>query len=117
MLLFVYGTLKRGGENHRLLAGQRFVAEARTVAEFKLYQLEGYPGLVPVFAGGNRIEGELWEVGPASLEELDRFEGTDVGLFARRRIPLDRPHESESVEGYLYLGEIAGRRDLGSSFP
>ena len=36
-LVFVYGTLKRGGENHRWIAQQQFVAEASTAPLYRLY--------------------------------------------------------------------------------
>jgi gamma-glutamylcyclotransferase (GGCT)/AIG2-like uncharacterized protein YtfP len=51
-LVFIYGTLKRGGGNHHLLAGQEFRGPARTAPGFTLYELTGYPGMVP--EGGDR---------------------------------------------------------------
>ena len=53
--LFLYGTLKQGGVSGHLLAGQRLVGSARTRAAFRLYELEGYPGRVPVAADGRSI--------------------------------------------------------------
>ena len=47
ILVFVYGTLKRGMSNHRWLRGQRFVDESRTLPSYRMYDLGGYPGLVP----------------------------------------------------------------------
>jgi gamma-glutamylcyclotransferase (GGCT)/AIG2-like uncharacterized protein YtfP len=113
--VFVYGTLKRGGENHRVLAGQRFVGPARTEPAFRLYQLEGYPGMVEA-PGGLSIAGEIWEVDPGALRRLDELEGTDSGLYARVPIRLLPPHETTPVETYLYRQSVAGRRDLGTSF-
>jgi gamma-glutamylaminecyclotransferase len=113
--VFVYGTLKRGGENHRLLAGQRFVGEARTEPAFRLYQLDGYPGMVAA-TGGLSITGELWEVDGPCLERLDELEGTAVGLYARVPVRLLPPHERTEAETYLCLQSMAGRRDLGTRF-
>ena len=56
--VFVYGTLKRGGENHRFLAGQSFLGPARTGPGWQLYQIDGYPGLVAETADGTSRD--LW---------------------------------------------------------
>src|SRR2546421_721985 len=44
-LLFVYGTLKRGGCRHGPLAGQRYRGETHTRPRYALYDLGDYPGL------------------------------------------------------------------------
>jgi gamma-glutamylaminecyclotransferase len=113
--IFVYGTLKSGGSNHRFLAGQRLVGTARTEPAFRLYQLDGYPGMVGA-PGGLSIEGEIWEVDAAALERLDELEGTAVGLYRRVPIHLLPPHHLLEVETYLCLQSMAGRRDLGTRF-
>jgi gamma-glutamylaminecyclotransferase len=113
--VFVYGTLKRGGENHRVLAGQRFVGPARTEPAFRLYQLDGYPGMVAA-PGGLSIEGEIWEVEASALSRLDQLEGTDSGLYVRMPIRLLPPHETTKVETYLYLPSVEGRPELGTRF-
>ena len=114
--LFVYGTLKRGGDNHRFLEGQRFVSAARTRPLYRLYELEGYPGMVAAAENGQSIEGEIWEVDPACLCRLDEMEGVDQGLYAREPIFLLPPHEPIPVQAYLFLGSVAGRRDLGTTY-
>ncbi len=115
-LLFVYGTLMRGGRNHRYLDGQRRVGEARTRAAYRLYRLDGYPGMVEAPLGGRPVEGEVWEVDRPCLDRLDRMEGTASGLYARVRIALQPPHESLNVESYVYRQSIAGRTDLGTRY-
>jgi len=114
--VFLYGTLKRGGTGHRLLQDQRFVGAARTQPAFRLYQLDGYPGLVAAGTDGRSIEGEIWEVTAACLAALDQFEGVAEGLYARAPIALLPPHDGLAVEGYLYRRSVAGRRDLGTGF-
>jgi gamma-glutamylcyclotransferase (GGCT)/AIG2-like uncharacterized protein YtfP len=115
-LVFVYGTLKTGGSNHRYLEGQRLVGPARTEAAYRLHLLDGYPGMVAAPAGGRSIEGELWEVDRPALERLDRLEGTDSGLYARARIRLRPPHEALNVETYVYQRRVEGKADLGTRF-
>jgi gamma-glutamylaminecyclotransferase len=114
--LFLYGTLRRGGVSHHLLAGQRFLGPARTRAEFRLYELDGYPGMAAAAAEGRSIEGEVWEVDPECLARLDRWEGVDEGLYAREAVPLLEGPPGGPAEAYLYRRSVAGKRDLGTAF-
>ena len=111
-LVFVYGTLKRGESNHHYLAGQRFVGRARSRPAYRLFELEGFPGLVAAPRDGRSVEGEIWEVDQKCLGLLDDLEGTASGVYARLSIPLLPPHDALEVEGYLYLGSVEGRREL-----
>lgn len=115
--IFVYGTLKRGGSNHRLMVGQQFVALGRTEPIYKLYELDTYPAMVDTPQDGCAIEGEIWSVDTACLAKLDRLEGLEEGLYKRVPIQLQPPHAPQPVEGYIYLLSIAGRRDCGSQWP
>jgi gamma-glutamylaminecyclotransferase len=111
--IFVYGTLKRRGSNHNLLAGQKFIAVARTQPLFQLYALNGFPAMVDAPQNGRSIEGEIWEVDEARMPALDELEDVAHGLYKRVPIHLLSPHNTLAVEGYLYLLSIAGRRDCG----
>lgn len=71
--LFVYGTLKRGQRNHRLLLGAPFGGEAR-IDGVRLYDLGPFP--MAIAEAGFHIEGELFGVDARLLAELDRFEGS-----------------------------------------
>ena len=84
--VLVYGTLLRGQPNHRVLAGARFVREARTAPTFELYDLGYFPGLVA--GGATGIAGELYDVDLATLERLDQLEG-HPSFYRRRSISLD----------------------------
>ena len=114
--IFVYGSLKRGFSNHSLLAEQHFVAIGKTRPRYKIYALSSYPGMVEVSENGRSIEGEIWTVDSACLARLDRLEDTAHGLYKRVPITLLPPHDKLSVEGYLYLLPITGRRDCGDSW-
>jgi len=76
-LLFVYGTLKRGGENHPKLAAHKV-------------RLVG-------------IRGEVYELSNREkvLRELDQFEGTDEGLFVRKLV--DVWVGSEKFKAWVYF--------------
>jgi gamma-glutamylcyclotransferase (GGCT)/AIG2-like uncharacterized protein YtfP len=75
LILFVYGTLMRGGVRHHVLAKQRFLGEARTRPVYALFDLGAYPGLVHRTDDGGAVHGELYEVAADLMERLDRIEG------------------------------------------
>jgi len=112
--IFVYGTLKRGGRNHRFLAGQQFLGEARTAPGYTLYSLGDYPGMVRSDHTSDQVTGELWAVDAACLEKLDKLEGVAEGLYERAPIKLDPALAVEATETYLYLRSLEGRLQLGS---
>lgn len=112
-LVFVYGTLKRGGENHGWIDKQRFVAEACTRALYRMYDLGGYPGMVHS-PDGISIEGEVWEVDEAGLLRLDILEDTEGGEYERVAVQLEGEFAAQDVEGYVYLRSVEGRREVGA---
>lgn len=70
--LFVYGTLKHGGHNHRYLGHCRFLGEAETVGSFPLEHI----CLLPVLGQGYRVQGEVYVPRDAAAwAVLDRLEG------------------------------------------
>lgn len=113
-LLFVYGTLKRGGSNHRQLSGQTFVATGRTVPGYRLFDLGDFPGMVSFPSAPDGVEGEVWSVDDAALLRLDDFEGVAQGLYRREPVALLAPFAGQTVQAYLYSHSVEGRRDLGS---
>lgn len=117
MLLFVYGTLKRGGENHALLAAQQFLGTARTAPGFTLYSLGNYPGLIALPGDQSGVEGELWRVNPECLARIDDLEGLAEGLYVRSVITLSEPITAEPVETYFYARNIEGQRPIGARWP
>jgi gamma-glutamylaminecyclotransferase len=114
-LVFVYGTLKRGGGNHAFMAGQEFVGEARTTAAYPLYELSGYPGMQAA-DGHAGVTGEVWSVDDGCLARLDELEGVSEGLYSRGPVSLLAPFADRTVEGYLYLKSVDGRRLLGDTW-
>jgi gamma-glutamylaminecyclotransferase len=86
-LLFVYGTLKTGERNHRLIADQWYVGPAATEPRYRLIDLGPYPGLIRDDADGLAVRGELWDVSRCCLLELDDFEGDN---YTRGPLGCDR---------------------------
>lgn len=122
-LVFVYGTLKRGGPNHALLAGQTCVGPARLAPGHALYSLGEYPGLVAEPASPDRVIGEIWAVDAVGLAALDELEGLAEGLYARLPAVLDEWPDSltadarfVAVQVYVYLRDVTGRPRLGDTW-
>ena len=85
-----------------------------------MYSLGDYPGLIEVEPGcGVHVRGEIYRVDQNCLQQLDRIEGVDQGLYERNEIrfnsPLDLPSfpPGESTLAYFYLGDLAGCTDCG----
>ena len=90
--VFVYGTLRRGGRNdiHRYQPLPCFVTAARVRG--RLYHLGRYPGLL--LGNGDWVQGEVYEVTPAVLTQLDHLEGllpVPTGEYHRRNVLVDTP--------------------------
>ena len=113
-VLFVYGTLKRGERNHRLIADQRFLGPAVSAPKYRVLDLGPHPGLIPDANEGLSIAGELWDVSNCTLEELDDFEGLP-DLFDRRVIELIG--ESQSVQAYFWVRAIPKGVASGARWP
>lgn len=87
-LVFVYGTLRRGGSNHFRMAGAEFLAPGTVMG--RMYKIDWYPGLV-LDDAGDEIHGEVFSIGPELLGELDVFEGVSAGEVEGseyRRVPV-----------------------------
>lgn len=115
MLVFVYGTLQRGRVLHEHLATHRFVGEAKTCPEYRLYRIGWYPGLIEASSAeeGLAIHGEVWDVDDGGLRSLDEVEDVDSGLYERRPIRLQAPFDQTEVIAYFYLGDVEGCSDNG----
>ena len=87
VLLAVNGTLMRGLElNGNLLrTGARFVREAKTTPQYRLYTIgDVHPAMLRVESGGNAISLELWEVPAPGLAAILQAEpaGLCIGKVA-----------------------------------
>lgn len=90
-LLFVYGSLKEGFPNFHVNQGRRVPGTYRTVQPYPLYLAEGVlPCLLPVPGRGQRVVGQLFEVGAAALARMDRLEKVgQPGGYARVTIDVE----------------------------
>ena len=76
-IVFVYGTLRRGGSNHFRMAAAEFIS-AGTVSG-RLYRVHWYPGMVLDDEAGDEIHGDVYAVDAETLATLDVFEGLSAG--------------------------------------
>ena len=114
--VFVYGTLKRGLYNHRLLerGNARFMGEVRTkrAQHVMLLADAGYPYLVKSTTDDARvIDGELYSVDDDTLTLLDELEEVSSGMYTRETIEVERLDGARATEeAYYYLA--GDREDL-----
>ncbi|MFQ6538840.1 MULTISPECIES: gamma-glutamylcyclotransferase family protein [Aphanothece] len=98
--VFVYGTLKRGMRAHHRLGGAAFQGEASLSGAW-LHDLGPFPMAVPAppEEPEAQVHGELFRVEPATLAQLDRFEGVPR-LYQRHWLEL-----SNHQRAWVYLGQ------------
>lgn len=112
-ILFVYGTLKRGGRNNHLVAGGRFLGEAITEPRYRVYDLGPHPALVVDEVSGLAVRGELWEVDAPALAALDEFEEVP-GPFVRAAVAVEG---ERAVEAYLWNQPVPPAAPSGDRWP
>lgn len=102
--IFVYGTLKRGFCRQAAIADQEFLGAGKTTADYLLFDLGDYPGLVAANeASGQEIHGEVYRVDADCLQRLDLIECVEQNLYRRGAIQLQDPWNKQPVVSYFYL--------------
>ena len=87
MKIFVYGTLKRGYGNNRLLTDSEFLGEHSTSPSFDLID-----GGVPFMIHGEfSVRGELYEVDALTRDLLDYLRQRERDFLSRRLGCCDSP--------------------------
>jgi len=104
--VFVYGTLKRGYQNHRLLRECEYVTEGYARG-CPLVDLGGYPGMIVASCDNAEFaEGEIYKLpedvrmARAILSSLDRLE-QEGRLY--KRVTMSIGTAGESIECITYL--------------
>jgi gamma-glutamylcyclotransferase (GGCT)/AIG2-like uncharacterized protein YtfP len=114
-LVFVYGTLRRGGSNAFRMDGAEFVGAGE--ASGKLYAISWYPGLV-LCGGSDAVKGDLFRVGASQLAVLDEFEGISAdeieGAEYRRVKAGATTGSGESLTAWVYewIGPVQENRRI-----
>lgn len=113
--LFVYGTLRRGQSNHRLLVSRYEQIVPGWIEGVELYSMDTFPMLVE---GRGRVRGEVVylcsdaDAYAAALAVLDRLEGVDDADGPYRRVlkPVHMATGEETV-AWVYMGRTELVRD------
>jgi gamma-glutamylaminecyclotransferase len=113
-VLFVYGTLKCGLRNHRLIADQEFLGEGVTEPRYRVFDLGPYPGLVTDEVNGLAVKGELWVVSDCCLAELDDFEEVP-GPFVRAAVRI--AGRGEEAQAYFWNRPVPVGAPSGAEWP
>ncbi len=101
--VFVYGTLKKGFGNHRLLSGAVFLGQAVTEEFYALY-VSGIPFVIRDKQVSS-IHGEIYLVGQAMLKDLDNLEG-HPGWYKREQISVclqDGKCTNKYIHAWIYF--------------
>lgn len=107
LLLFAYGSLRRGERDHDALLGSACQGTVRTSAGYRLVDLGVYAAMIA--SGHQAVVGELYEITRETRRRLDVMKEVGI-LFQRVRIQLE---DGRSAETYLMREEqVRGRRRL-----
>jgi gamma-glutamylcyclotransferase (GGCT)/AIG2-like uncharacterized protein YtfP len=103
MDLFVYGTLRKGMANSRLMRGARLVAE-KAWTQGELYDTEqGYPAMI---RGSGTVIGEVYRIDEnllVSIDELEDYYGPGDPDNLYERVVQTVCTESGFLAAYVYL--------------
>ena len=108
-IVFVYGSLKSGFQNHRYLAAAEPLGTGRSVPRYYMVNLQAYPAIVDAHrtsfrpASPGSVSGELYSVDDATLAALDHLEG-HPRYYVRRlcRVLLGDAGNERSVMAWIY---------------
>jgi gamma-glutamylcyclotransferase (GGCT)/AIG2-like uncharacterized protein YtfP len=111
-LVFVYGTLRRGGARAMSLSfpDSKFIAGAKVSGS--LYDLGAYPGLL-LNESNSLVTGEVYEVDDELLNELDEFEASSD--YVRKQVEISLGSDSRMCWTYEPNPESYSLRTLISS--
>lgn len=96
-LIAVYGTLKKGFENHFIIKNSKFLGSYVTKTRHVMLDL-GVPHCSVRWDIGMQIKVELYEVNEKTLERLDALEGHPHNYY-RDWVELEG-HESKKIQMY-----------------
>jgi len=109
----VYGTLRKGMGNHRLLQGAEHKLDYK-LHEHAMYCLGGIPGVKYTGNPEHTVNVEVYHVTPDILQRLDRLEGynadTHTGMYLREPaglVPIDGTPVPVSI--YIWNHDVNGR--------
>ena len=105
--IFVYGTLRRGFHNHKLLSTSEYLGTAKTVEKFTMFS-RGIP-FVSRSKKLCQITGELYRVSDSVLSSVDSLESyypdsPESSWYQRQEIDLITSDGSQK-RAYIYFND------------
>ena|SRR2546426_3788537 len=114
-LLFVYGTLRRGGERHSLLErlGAAYAGKGSVAGE--IYDLGAYPGALKSNNKSARVVGEVYQLPNTTqaLRTLDEYEGvsdSSAAILYSREIAQVTLENGQRLDAWIYWLSRAPQR-------
>lgn len=111
-LIAIYGTLRKGNGNHRLIKDSKYLGTFNSQPEFSLYTLGGFPGLK--INGKTSVVMEVYEVTDEVAKNVDNLEGYDPNKasYFYDKININTPYGLAGV--YIYVNKISENRLIAS---
>lgn len=100
-LIMVYGSLKTGFSNNRILTDSKLVGEAETVEAYNM-TADHFP-YVAKFPQFTTIKGEVWIVDNFTLHNLDILE-SHPSWYKREKVEV--VVKGEKVKAWMYFNEV-----------
>ena len=114
-LVFVYGTLKRGHGNNRILewGNSDYKGKYVTDVPYPLF-VDGLPYLLDREGAGKHVLGEVWNCDESTMKALDRLEGHPT-FYKRRKILVCKCKAMIQTKeilawAYFYQGKTEGKK-------
>jgi gamma-glutamylcyclotransferase (GGCT)/AIG2-like uncharacterized protein YtfP len=111
MKVAVYGTLRKGFSNNRLLNDSDYLG-TDILTGFEMYSLGAFPAIK---SGNGEIEVEVYEINPHTLNALDMLEGyldkySPFNMYNRESV------QTKYGEAYVYIWakSLTGRTKIPS---
>lgn len=115
--VFVYGTLKQGHGNNRLLRTAAFVGRGETVKPFQMRSTGGFPVVFDTNDGERAsIAGEVYEVHDEHMHHMDQLEG-HPDWYRRQEVVVDVSDTGIQQTCWMYVGTPGGWGDRRDSLP
>jgi gamma-glutamylcyclotransferase (GGCT)/AIG2-like uncharacterized protein YtfP len=107
--LFVYGTLKKGFDNHSYLRNSQFVAEAKTAKKYPMItKNQAFPYLINQARKGHHVQGEVYVVDYETFIEIECLEGHPTH-YIRNEIDVQLENK-DIIKAWCYF--LADKIDL-----
>lgn len=88
--VFVYGTLRPKGRK-----------ATHTLSGYAMMNAGPYPYIIPSTHDTDHVYGNVITVTDKELQDMDRYEGVNRGLYTREKVTVYAGHNSEYVYAYV----------------